>query len=157
MNRYVSFFLLIIFIASLAFLHFKDEGIINILWLGYEVTLSVITGIVVLFVAFLGYRYINIFFRWLAKLSSVWKSFFDRFKKGKTSQDELFTLALTSLETSLWEDARAYLMILLQKNPTPKVYNLLAILELQEHNDSQAAMSWLQKGMMYRENSAAIM
>jgi len=152
MKRYVYFLFLSVFIAGLAILHFKDQGTINILWLGYEVTLSVMTGLLILLATFFGYRYLNLFFHWLSQLPLRWKAFFDRLKQRRASQDELFALARTSLETSLWKDARAYLMILLQKSPTPRVYQLLAILELQERNDSRAAMSWLEKGLITPEN-----
>ncbi len=65
------------------------------------------------------------------------------------SPESLLFLARTSLKANLWGEARAHLteLLKLKENVTALVYALFAKLELAEHKDTKAAITWLEEGI----------
>lgn len=68
-------------------------------------------------------------------------------KKNPKNPESLLLLARTSLKARLWGETRAALKLLLEKHPTPVAYQLMAHLESYEHQNMEAAMKWLEKGL----------
>lgn len=56
-------------------------------------------------------------------------------------------LARYGLKAKLWGETRKLLELLEKTSPSPKIYRLLADLELQENNDVKAANAWAMKGL----------
>lgn len=130
------------------FVYFLDPGTIQITWLGFEIHLSVLVGLLGVFSIFCFYKILCLIFSWILKIYSYGSSFFKTIK-NKEVDDDLLKLAKLSIEANLWTDARSYLMLSLKKDPTPQTYHLLAILELEETKNATAAMKWLEKSMIY--------
>lgn len=70
-------------------------------------------------------------------------------QKSKSSESLLF-LAETALKAKLWGEARNHLKELIKLDPRAKVYKHLAALELEENQNSNAALSWLYQS--FQEN-----
>ena len=68
-------------------------------------------------------------------------------KDNSEDSESLLFLARTAFKAKLWGEARSFLNLLLKKNPTAPVYQLLAHLELKEKEDWQAAIKWLEEGL----------
>jgi len=84
------------------------------------------------------------------------KGFLEAYEKAKKfvksnpkHPESLLLLARTALVAQLWGEARAHLtqLLLLKQEATATVYQLLAQLEKEEHQDMKAAMAWLEKGI----------
>lgn len=135
-------------------IYFLDPGKIQITWLGFEFHLSALVGLLGVFSLFCFYKILCLISSWILKICSYWASFFKK-RKNKETDDDLFKLARVSIEAGLWGDARSYLMLLLKKDPTPQVYHLLAILELEETHNAKAAIAWLEKSLIcaYEKNT----
>jgi HemY protein len=67
-------------------------------------------------------------------------------KEKSKSSENLFFLAEMALKAKLWGEARNHIKELVKLDPRAKVYELLAALELEENQNSNAALSWLYKG-----------
>lgn len=68
-------------------------------------------------------------------------------KKNPKNPESLLLLARTGLKARLWGETRAALKQLLDKHPTAVAYQLMAHLESYEHQNMEAAMEWLEKGL----------
>jgi HemY protein len=68
-------------------------------------------------------------------------------KKNPKNPESLLLLARTGLKAKLWGETRAALKQLIEKHPTSIAYQLMAHLELHEHQNMEAAMEWLEKGL----------
>lgn len=145
-----------IFFAGLVFcflilLYSVDPGGVQITWFGFIFRSSVVFSLFCVSGLLFCYKLLSFILSWLFKLPSRWFSFFAR---THTPEDELLRLARLSIAANLWKDARSYLLLLLKKAPSPQIYQLLAILELEENNDAKSAMVWLEKSMIYEEGKA---
>jgi HemY protein len=67
-------------------------------------------------------------------------------QKAKSPVGLLF-LSHMALKARLWGEAKVHLKELLKINPQIEVYQLLAILELEENQNISAALAWLNKGL----------
>lgn len=68
-------------------------------------------------------------------------------KKNPKHSESLLLLGRTALQAKLWGEARTFLTVLLEKNPTADVYQLLARLELEETQDWRSALQWCEEGL----------
>jgi HemY protein len=68
-------------------------------------------------------------------------------KKNPKNPESLLLLARTGLKAKLWGETRTALKQLLEKHPTAIAYQLMAHLESHEHQNMEAAMEWLEKGL----------
>jgi HemY protein len=72
--------------------------------------------------------------RWLQRLAAA----------GSPGRDSNLVLAEASLDAGLWGEARRLLQDLIA-DPSPKVARLMARIDLEERNDSEAARAWLER------------
>ncbi len=68
-------------------------------------------------------------------------------RDNSENSESLVFLARIALKAKLWGEARSFLNLLLKKQPTVPVYELLARLELEEKQDTHAAIRWLEEGL----------
>lgn len=68
-------------------------------------------------------------------------------KKNPKNPESLLLLARIGLKAKLWGETRAALKQLIEKHPTAVAYQLMAHLESHEHQNMEAAMEWLEKGL----------
>lgn len=70
-------------------------------------------------------------------------------KNNPKHHESLVFLAHTAIKAKLWGDARAHLtnLLNLKETTTADVYQLFARFELEEKQDLQAAIQWLEKGL----------
>lgn len=132
--------------ALLAFLYFQDPGHIQITWMGFQSHVSVIIVLMGFLALFLGYKVLRSLLCGLQRLFLHCVAFFQRFY-SPSDQEDLLKLARLSLEAKAFENARSYLMLLVKKAPSPEAYYLLAILELEENQNPQSAIEWLEKSI----------
>lgn len=86
-------FLLLIAFASVALWYLQDPGYIEIIWLGFEVHLSVVVGFLILLVFFFALVLLKITLSWLLGIPLRWFSFFQRAQARKATHEllELYT------------------------------------------------------------------
>ncbi|WP_169566485.1 heme biosynthesis protein HemY [Sneathiella limimaris] len=85
---------------------------------------------------------------WLARA----KRLFDHVNPGH--RDSLLALAKAALAAREWGEARAYLIKLVDTDPTAEVYRLLADLEERANADAAAARKWIQKSVEAKPDPA---
>ncbi|MBS0272376.1 MAG: tetratricopeptide repeat protein [Proteobacteria bacterium] len=103
MKLILFFLFLVIGVSSFGLLYLKDPGLIEIIWLGYEVQLTAVLAFLILFTAFFVFVLCAWGASWFLGIPYRWFIFLKRWKKRK-AEDILIDL-LTSSEAETFDDA----------------------------------------------------